>query len=104
MRVSSTPRPLDSITGASGILGHPSSRAMTVRRVGKSEACPPFRMRLPMDGGHGARAPLPTLIWGFVSQGSLRGRVGFFQDAVISSKVFGSVEQSRPHARPQIAP
>ena len=25
------------------------------------EACPPFRMRLPMDGGHGARAPLPTL-------------------------------------------
>jgi hypothetical protein len=28
---------------------------------GQSEACPPFRASLQKDGGHGVRAPLPTL-------------------------------------------
>src|SRR4051794_7583131 len=31
------------------------------RRVGKSEACPPFNATVSIDGGHGAGAPLPTL-------------------------------------------
>src|SRR3954467_5186411 len=29
--------------------------------LGQSEACPPFMLRCKIDGGHGARAPLPTL-------------------------------------------
>jgi hypothetical protein len=33
-------------------------KASAVARRAKVEACPPFRVRLPTDGGHGARAPL----------------------------------------------
>src|SRR5262249_42097450 len=43
------------------------------------EACPPPRKKVSRRyGGHGARAPLPTLIWGFVSQGSWTGVGQFF--------------------------
>jgi hypothetical protein len=45
--------------------GHPGddeycvgwAKASAIARRAKAEACPPFRMRLPVDGGHGARAP-----------------------------------------------
>jgi hypothetical protein len=45
--------------------GHPGddeycvgwAKASAVARRAKAEACPLFRMRLPVDGGHGARAP-----------------------------------------------
>ena len=32
-----------------------------IRRVGKAQACPPSSSMSPMDGGHGASAPLPTV-------------------------------------------
>src|SRR6185436_5713966 len=36
-------------------------RKAQVSQGGQSEACPPFTITVPRDGGHGARAPLPSL-------------------------------------------
>src|SRR5712671_2448344 len=37
-------------------------KASAEARRAKVDACPPFKTPLLMDGGHGASAPLPTLV------------------------------------------
>ena len=69
-----------------------------MRRVGKAKRAHHLTAYSLMDGGHVADAPLPTLIWGILSQACLIGR-GSFLWVSSCSLALHWVEQSRPTAR-----